>query len=258
MKNTATLPLAFVALAVSQGHAMIDGQARTAIATDGEAIVILPLPEPFENSGRLVIERAVSDYTIVPTDPEPTEGMYDLSPLDAIPSAYRIAINPAKLAAIAAALDSEDLVILELPASPAEGPLRIMPGNCEPGTGYLMPQPMPAGGGEEGLLGEIRPGGKLPEIQTAKRSKPAAESKPLPPPVVTASAERKTLEITFGGVPAKEIREALKDPALAFRYSGRGTRRGVPANAWYGPDNPFTREQIQKLLGVQIQQAAAA
>lgn len=251
MKNTATLPLAFVALAVSQGHAMIDGQAHTAIATDGEAIAILPLPEAFKNSGRLAIQKAVEDFTIVPTDPEPTDGMYDLSMLDAIPSAYRIAINPAKLAAIAAALGTEDLVILELPSSPAEGPLRIMRGDGGAGTGYLMPQPMPEGAGAEGLL----IAGNAPE-KSSKKPKPAPAK--LPPPVVTASAERKTLEIFFGGKPDDAIREALKDPSLAFRYSGRGTRRGVPANTWYGPDNPYTREKIATILGGTVEIKAAA
>lgn len=225
------LPAAFLALA--QGNELLDPALKKAIATDGEAIAILPLPEDF-------------------TGPQP-EQTYDLAALRT-EGAYVVAFNPQKLAALAAALGAEDLVIVEFPASPQDGPMLVRPGTGE-GIGYLMPQPMPHDG-PEGLLVEVGPAATVSEIQTAKRYKPAAESKPLPPPVVTASAERKTLEIAFGGVPAKEIREALKDPALGFRYSGRGTKRGVPANIWYGPDNPFTREKIAALLPVPVKAAA--
>ena len=235
-KNTATpsplvLPAAFLAL----GNELLDPASKKAIATDGEAIAILPLPEDF-------------------TGPAP-EQTYDLTALRT-DGAYVIAFNPKKLATLCEAIGAEDLVIVEFPAHPQDGPMFLCPGTGE-AIGYLMPQPMPHGG-PEGLLGELARTGTVSEIQTAKRgadNKPAA---PLPPPVITASAERHTLEIAFGGVPAKEIREALKDPALGFRYSGRGTKRGVPANTWYGPDNPYSREKLTALLGVEITTAKAA
>lgn len=223
--NPFALPAAFLAL----GNELLDPATKKAIATDGEAIAILRLPDDF-------------------TGPAPEQN-YDLSALETHP-AYRVAFNPAKLAALAAALGAGDTCIVEFPAKPEEGPMKMTCLNSD-ATGYLMPQPMPAGT-TEGILLET---GAAPAKREAKEPKAPAQ---LPPPVVTASAERHTLEIAFGGVPAKEIREALKDPALAFRYSGRGTRRGVPANTWYGPDNPFTRKKISALLKVEITTAKAA
>lgn len=220
-----------------------------AIATDGEAIVLHPLPDGFTESHTVSREWPGA---ISAGDGAPSQDSYDLSALEH-PPVYRIALTAAKLAHLAEAMENE-VVILEFPADPEGKPIKVLPWSGAK-TGYLMPQAMPPGE-REGILVEVGPAGNVSEIQTSKRDKPAAESKPLPPPVVTASAERHTLEIAFGGVPAKEIREALKDPALAFRYSGRGTRRGVPPNVWYGPDNPYTRQQIAALLPVPVKAAA--
>lgn len=202
---------------------------------------MFPLPAEFQSTRLVGVHPEMPPIT--PDSGDATEEGYDLTAL-AHPPAYRIALNAAKLAHLAEAMQNE-VVILELPADPAGKPIAVLPWSGVI-TGYLMPQPIP-GGFTEGLLVETR--GEKP----AKESKPAAE---LPPPVVTASAERHTLEIAFGGVPPKEIREALKDPGLGFRYSGRGTKRGVPANTWYGPDNPFTRERIAALLNATVQAAA--
>jgi hypothetical protein len=215
-----------------------------AIATDGEAIVMHPLPADFQSTR--IIHVAPEMPPITPDSGDATTDTYDLSALEN-PPVYRIAINAQKLAHLAEAMQNE-VVVLELPSEPDGKPIKVLPYSGAK-SGFLMPLPTPPGMTE----------GLLVEAPTAAREK-RAEKTPaeLPPPVVTASAERHTLEIAFGGVPAKEIREALKDPALAFRYSGRGTRRGVPANTWYGPDNPFTREKVQSLLGVQIAPAKAA
>lgn len=238
-KPSITLPAAF--LAIASETVLLDPAARKAIATDGEAIAIQPLPGGFTDA------RTISKTwpgAIEAGDGAPAESVYDLDALRTTP-AYRIALNPAKLAALAAALGAGDLVILSLPASPAEGPIHVCPAALDnEALGYLMPQPMPEGL-IEGLL--LNPQSKIPNPQS--EIKPKAD---LPPPVVTASEERHTLEIAFGGKPADEIREALKDPALGFRYSGRGTKRGVPPAMWYGPDNPFTREKITELLKVSI------
>jgi hypothetical protein len=231
VKTKTTPSFALSAAFLALGNEVLDPAAKKAVATDGEAIAILSLPDDF-------------------TGPAP-EQTYDLAGLVTVP-AYRVAINPEKLAALAAALGAGDTCILEFPAMPEEGPMKMICLNSD-SIGYLMPQAMPAGTPEGILLPTAT--GTAPVKREAKQPKTPAK---LPPPVVTANAERHTLEITFGGVPDKEIREALKDPALAFRYSGRGTRRGVPANTWYGPDNPFTRKKISALLKVEVATAKAA
>ena len=239
------LPAAFLGLA--QEHVLLDPAARMAIATDGEAVALLPLPAGFDRRALVPIHDPTQDTNIWSTSGDATEVEYNLSALRT-EGAYVVALNPAKLAALAAALGAGDLVIIEFPAHPAEGPMFVRPGTGD-AYGYLMPQAMPDNG-PEGLLQNPQSDDRQSSIKP-----PQAD---LPPPIVTASAERHTLEIAFGGKPADEIREALKDPALGFRYSGRGTKRGVPPSMWYGPDNPFSREKIQALLGVEIQPAKAA
>ncbi len=223
---------------------LMDPKSRMAVATDGEAIALAPISEGFTQARLIPQEKA---HEISPDSGEPSD-VYDLTQL-VTPPGYRIALNPAKLATLAAAIGAENLVIIELPAHPSEGPLKLTCLNSD-SLGYLMPQPMPDDL-QEGILINL-------QSQISNLQSPPAEPAPLPPPIVTANAERHTLEIAFGGVPPKEIREALKDPALGFRYSGRGTRRGVPPAMWYGPDNPFTREKISTLLGVEIAAAIAA
>ena len=241
------LPAAFLALA--HETVLLDPASRKVISTDGEAIALHPLPEGFTKARTISREWPGS---ISPNDGGDASDTYDLTALRT-EGAYVVALNPQKLVALAAALGAEDLVIIEFPAHPAEGPMFVRPANGE-SYGYLMPQPMP-GNGHEGLVGiPTTDGNRL----NSDSKQPAAESKPLPPPVVTASIERKTLEIAFGGKPADEIREALKDPGLGFRYSGRGTKRGIPPAMWYGPDNPYTRERIAALLKVEITEAKAA
>ena len=222
---------------------LLDPASRKAIATDGEAIALTDLPDGFDTA-RLV-HKDTADLT--PTAGEQTDIAYDLDALRTTP-AYRVAFNPAKLAALAAAIGAEDLVVIEFAAHPEEGPMKVTGKLPSSSYGYLMPQPMPDQGAE-GLLENLKS-----QISNLKSAKP--EAAPLPPPVVIAVAQRGTLEIAFGGVPAKEIREALKSPDISFNYSGRGTRKGVPANTWYGPDNPYTREKITTLLAVEVKAAA--
>lgn len=239
--NTVTLSAAFLAIAGEQ--ALLSG--REALASDGHIIAALPLPEGFAASR--VITPAGHDITIGPDDGEATEESFDMAGLrhaSASP-AYRMAIHPGKLAALAAALASVDILILELPTSP-ENPIHVLPANGLPGDGFIMP--LPIEGMPEGLL--INQKSKIINPQ----SETPAE---LPPPIINAVPDRHTIEIHFGGKPAREILDSLKDPSLGFRYSGRGTRRGVPANTWYGPDNPYTRQKITELLAAPITQAAA-
>lgn len=246
MKTTPTITLPAAFLAIAGTHALIHAGNREALSSDGEIIVSLPLPDGFTASR--MITKSVNDLVIGPDDGDATDDLFDTRPLheSAGSPAYRIALHPGKLAALAAALASMEGIILELPASP-DLPIRILPQNGE-GYGYIIPQQ--AAHGEEGLLAEAGAG----KAKRLNSDKPAAE---LPPPVIKSVAERGSLEIDFGGKPAKEILDALKDPTLGFRYSGRGTRRGVPANHWYGPDNPFTRQRITDLLKTPITQAAA-
>jgi hypothetical protein len=241
MKTTAlTLPQAFLSLGSS---ILIDAAARKAIATDGEAIVIHPLPEEFTATRLIGIHPDMPPIT--PDSGDPTADTYDLAALEH-PPVYRITLNAAKLAQLAEAMQN-DVVILELPADPAGKPIKVLPWDGVKHA-FLMPRGTPPGV-KDGLLVETGTG------KSRKTSEPKPEAE-LPPPVVTASVQRGTLEIFFGGKPADEIREALKDPRLGFRYSGRGTKRGVPPNAWYGPDNPHTRHVIGDLLKVTVAAAA--
>jgi hypothetical protein len=246
MKTTTPflVPAAFLALAPESF--LVDAEIHHAIAFDGEAVALLKLPPMFTES-RMIPKDC---QAIAPDSGEPSEQLLDLDALKA-PAAYRIALNPAKLALLAEAIGSAEIIILEMPENPAAAPMKITSPLADSGHGYLMAKEMPAGISEGIVASGTATTGRL-----NSDSKQAASDKPLPPPVITASAERKTLEIAFGGVPAKELRDALKDPALGFRYSGRGTKRGVPANVWYGPDNPFTREKIAGLLNVPVKAAA--
>jgi hypothetical protein len=241
---TLELPQAFLHLS---GNIILDAKSQLAIATDGEAMITHPLPNEFGLLESRTVTVTEDVLPITAASGEPADGEFDFEALEN-PPAYRIALNAAKLALLAEAMQN-NVVILELPAEPAGKPIKIHPwSGCK--TAYLMPSPM-LERVAEGLL--VNPGtaAEVTGIQS-----PAAAA-PLPAPVVTACAERHTLEIFFGGKPDAAIREALKDPGLAFRYSGRGTRRGVPPHTWYGPDNPYTREKISALLGVGITNQAA-
>ncbi len=238
---------AFISLA-TQGI-LLDPVAKAAIATDGEAIAIFPIPEAFDTARLVSAENAAEIY---PDSGEPCSDIYDLSGLEN-PAAYRIALNPAKLAHLARALDANDLIVIELPSHPSDGPIKLY-GN---GTGYLMPQPMPDGHGLEGLLVETGPGAPRKIPAPAPAEKPQAT---LPAPVVTIATrkESRLIEVNFGGKPDKEILQKIGRDGIGFSYSGqRGTKKGVPPCIWYAPDNEFFRMEIKKLLGVEIQQAAA-
>jgi hypothetical protein len=241
--NTIHLSAAFRALVPADSGQfsgiLLDPRARVAVATDGAAIAIIPFP------GDFTVER----LRFIPTGPDPLdadnstgvshaeheewgwEGIEQM--MEENPPVYRIIIEPARLLALSQAMGTGDSVTLEF--RDAETPVKVTAAGAR---GYLMP----AGG--EGLL--IAPS----SAETASAA-PAKES--LPPPSITSSEERGTLEIHFTGKPEKSILEALKSPALAFRYSGeRGTKRGVPPRTWYGPDNPFTREKVSGILGTEI------
>jgi hypothetical protein len=246
MKTTHRITLSAAFLAIASDRALLNAATREALASDGEIIAALPLPEGFTQPR--AITRSVNDLTLGPDDGDATEESFDTASLreNFGQTVYRLALNPAKLHALAAAIGSTDCVVIELSASPDLA--RVLPGDSASAAyGFIVPAACPRG--TAGLLVETGTGNS----QKESREKTTAE---LPPPIVTASIERHTLEIAFGGVPAKEIRDALKDPSLGFRYSGRGTKRGVPANVWYGPDNPFTRERIAALLPVPVQAAA--
>lgn len=246
-----TLPAAFLALATEA--ALVNSSSREVIASDGEALACIPLPEGFRETRAIPIPEDGKEIVITPDYGEPGGEDYDMTALRILAGkpAYRIAINADKLAALAAAIGAEEqIVVIEFPTDPEHAirVLRNAPGGPD---GFLMPHP--CADGIEGLLVES----DIHETRARDSKKPAAkEPKELPPPVVRAVEDRKSLEIEFGGRPAKEILEALKD--LAFRYSGRGTRRGVPPSTWYGPDHAYNREQLTSLLGVSITEAKAA
>ena len=246
------LPAAFLALASES--VLLDPAAKSAIATDGEAIAILPLPQEFTGPARLVLlpVNRENGCSIEPQSGAPTEDTYDLTQL-VTPAAYRIALNPAKLAALAAALGSPEFITLELPASPEDGPMLVFP--AMPGTGaygYLMPQPCDRGD-KEGLLTESGAGNLnlKSEISDLKLPPPAA----LPPPTILATTRKETrlIEVNFHGKPEKEILQQIGRDGIGFSYSGqRGTKKGVPPCIWYAPDNEFFRSQIQNLLKIQV------
>lgn len=215
---------------------LLDPRARAAIATDGTAIAIVPFPEGF----------SVERHRFIPAGPESLEAEETSGVCHAeheewgweaieemareTPPVYQIMIEPARLLALCQAMGTGESVMLEFGSAAA--PVRVTAPDC-PARGYLMP----AGG-----LGLLVSSPSVPHPQAS-----------LPPPIVTASPERGTLEINFGGRPEKSLLEALKHPSLAFSYSGeRGTKRGVPPRTWYGPDNPFTREKVSGILGTEI------
>lgn len=229
---------------------LLDPAIRSAIATDGEAIAILPLSEDFTGPARLVllpVDRE-NGCAIDPQSGTPTEDTYDLTQLITTP-AYRIALNPAKLAALAAALGSHDFITLELPANPEDGPMLVFP--AMPGTGaygYLMPHPCDRGD-KEGLLTET--GAGIP----ARNLKSEISNLKSPPPTILATTRKESryIEVNFHGRPAKEILKEIGREGIGFSYSGqRGTKKGVPPCIWYAPDNEFFRSQIQNLLKVQV------
>lgn len=234
MKTLPATLLAFSAIAVhvTASHAFSCHQ-------DGDAIAILPLPE---------------GHDVPPTDdPLPLEGMDEAAGT----AAYRLAISPAKLAAIAAATGTDGTVIMELGAD-ATCPTRILSPDGKEAIGWLMASPIGADL-PEGLLvtpastteGTGKGGNAIP---MKEKEKPAVQ---LPPPVITTGEKSGNLEINFGGRPEKEKLDAIKAPDLGFRYSGnRGTKRGVPPRTWYGPDNASTRHRLAELFPESSLQAA--
>lgn len=244
-----TIPAAFAAFPASS--LLVGGITAAAFHNDGDAIAVLSLP---------------AGHGITRTD-DPGETLKTMEENHGCP-AYRLGLEVAKIAALAAAAGQE-CVILEMPEH-GGSVMRILTPDGAATIGWLMPQAIPEGMAE-GLLAERAPDptlpygwmwgkGKIvpdPSATGAGKGKSAIPPTALPAPVVIASSERKTIEIDFGGKPADEIRLALKAPELGARWSGRGTRRGIPASRWYCPDNPFTRQKITEILpGVTIAQAA--
>lgn len=172
-----------------------------------------------------------------------TEDPPDLSPLEHAAGGqpvYRTRMHVGKLAMIAAALGADETLTLEFPFTPG-APARVV---AENGTGWIMPALM-LGGIQEGLLVPIAIKG---EGKSASDSPKTKEEITLPPPIITASEKRMTLEIDFQGKPPEELRNAIKSPDLGFRYSGGGTKRGVPPKMWYGPNNPYTQQKLKELF----------
>ncbi len=249
-KPSVTLPAAFITL--SADIILLDPASHAIVATDGEAIAIRPLPDSFTGGARRV-PVGNEAITIAPDSGEPTPDTYDLTALETVP-AYRIALNPAKLFELAKALDSPDRIVVEFPASPDLGPIKVLPDPCGIGTGYLMPQPCPHG--TEGLLAVPGAGISQELPPSAPVEKPAAV---LPPPVILATVRKETryIEVSFGGIPDKDTLKEIGREGIGFSYSGKGTKKGVPEKVWYAPDNEWFRSKITELLKVGIQQAAA-
>ncbi len=250
--NTITLSAAF--LAIASEHVLINPLTSESLASDGEVIAAIPLPEGFIHAR--AITKSVNDLVIGPDDGDAVEEQFQMSAVREMAGspAYRIAFNPAKLAALAAALGAGESVIVEFPDSP-EKPIHILPNdaNAQPADGYIMPEASFTG--IDGLLGAVRPAADLSEIQTVKR-KPQAPAA-LPPPVIITSEQRNTVEVNFGGRPDKAITEAIGRRGLGFSYSGeRGTKKGVPPRTWYAPNNEFFRTEVAKLLKVTVSAAA--
>ena len=156
------------------------------------------------------------------------------------PVAYHVTLDARRLLALAEAL-GEDEIVLRIPAT-TDLPITVTPANpdgpdCT--VGYFTPL---CG---EGLVA------RLAAPPAAGSAKPDA-----PPSASVARLEKhdKTgnIIVRFDGKPAKEVRELLKDPSLGFRWSGGGTKRGIPPEVWYGPDNPYTRERLAELPGVAL------
>lgn len=209
------------------GSTIITALAAFAVHPAGDAVAIVTLPD---GHGETLTE-----------DPPPiSESMEEA----AGKPAYRLALDPRKLAAIAESTERQGPITLELPAE-AGAPVRLLDADGIL-IGWIMPAPAPAGIAEGLLISPAAMGTGKGKPANPAKVKP--EDKPLPPPAIIASEKRGTLEIAFGGVPSEEIRTSLKSPDLGFRYSGRGTKRGVPANQWYAPHNPHTEAKVREMF----------
>ena len=236
---------------------LIDPAARKLVTTDGESIAIHPMPADWKLEAPPLFLATVSgkdqrslgftasgvleddDGTPVP----PAAGYIDYAQIEAAavsaPVAYHVTLDARRLLALAEAL-GDDEILLRIPAT-TDLPITVTPANPDGpdfATGYFTPL---AG---EGLVATIT-------------GSPAATTKPEGPPSATVARLEKhektgAIIVRFDGKPAKEVREVLKDPSLGFRWSGGGTKRGIPAEVWYGPDNPYTRERLGELPGVAL------
>lgn len=220
---------------------LLDAELNAAVATDGHAIAILPFPDGFTLKSHRLIPftdgKAIDCDDVSGIDcPNPWGWQAIEERATEVPAVFQIRFDAKKLLTLAAALGSSSEVILEFTDS--ERPFKVTAPGSE-ARGYLMST------GGKGLL-----------VKEGSGDTPAAPAT-LPPPVVTYSTERQTIEISFGGKPDRATLDALKAPAIAFRYSGqKGTKRGVPACTWYGPDNPFTRQEIARITNTIAEQAA--
>jgi hypothetical protein len=235
---------------------LIDPAARKLVTTDGESIAIHPMPADWKLEAPPLFLATVSgkdqrslnlaasgvleddDGTPVP----PAAGYIDYAQIEAAavsaPVAYHVTLDARRLLALAEAL-GDDEILLRIPAT-TDLPITVTPANPE-GPDHIVGYFTPLAG--EGLVAKVEVSGAT--------TKPDA-----PPSAAVARLEKheKTgnLIVRFDGKPAKEVREVLKDPALGFRWSGSGTKRGIPAEVWYGPDNPYTRERLSELPGVAL------
>lgn len=207
---------------------------RVAVATDGAAIAIVPLPEKFPLHADKQIDGSLisADACDVDKAPAPTEHLE----WEAIPDAceapvYRIAIDAAKLHTLAEALGETGNVVLEFGAR-ADSPIRVMPfgksGLGDP-TGFIMAG---SSGFPDGLLAS--------GIQTPPAASPAQGI------TMHLNAERNSIELTFPGKPDETIREELKDHG--FRWFGKG-------KLWYAKDTEARRKWTEELVGM-LRQAA--
>lgn len=262
--NTSSLLLhaGFLSLVTTEADeltgTLIDPAARKLVTTDGDSIAIRPMPADWKLEGPPLFLATVSgkdqrtlgftasgvleddDGTPVP----PSAGYIEYSQIEAAavsaPVAYHVTLDARRLLALAEAL-GDDEIVLRIPAT-TDLPITVQPANPDGPDctiGYFTPL---AG---EGLVAP------LAAAPAAGSAKPDA-----PPSATTARLEKhektQAIIVRFDGKPSKEVRAVLKDPALGFRWSGGGTKRGIPPEVWYGPDNPFTRERLAELPGVAL------
>lgn len=212
---------------------LIDAATGHALASDGEALAVHPLPTGHGFDRTLFLPAASgaqSDLTVSPGDGEEAEAAWGIEDIEAAAGtpAYRLALNPLKLLQLAAAIGGTSGLTLELPAEPG-APVRVkVPGSAA--FGYLMPLE-----GEDCGLLIATPAATTPTSSLPTSPVPA----PIGPPLLRLNEERKGLELLFAGKPDAEIREAIKD---------QGFRWHRQEKIWYAKDTEARRAWVKSFL----------
>jgi hypothetical protein len=232
---------------------LIDAARRAVVAADGVLCVVRPFPDTAP---------ALVRDVVIPHRDEPVDfidgfgdfptcldqwGWETLVPQE---TSYRVKLDARRLAMIAAAMETDEIILeLPVPRYPERGVTH------DDFLHVLRPSPLPDGTRPYGFL--LPGGGEGPLVAARVSGFQTPPPAPAAPPRLETREDLGVVLIHFPGKPSKEIRDAIKTPAMSFRWSGdKGTRQGIPPLCWYGPDNSFTRQELARLFTAPHQAAA--